>query len=53
MGEIRSHRVTCLGRHTYWLCPYCQDWIKDKFIFGLLHFCLTKEEREAIDRGDK
>lgn len=25
-------------------CNICDQWIKDKFIFGLVHFCLTEEE---------
>lgn len=25
-------------------CERCEEWIKDKFIFGLLHLCLTEEE---------
>lgn len=25
-------------------CYRCEKWIKDKFIFGLLHLCLSDEE---------
>jgi hypothetical protein len=25
-------------------CNRCEQYIKDKFIFGLLHLCLTEEE---------
>ena len=25
-------------------CNICEQWIKDKFIFGLYHFCLSEEE---------
>lgn len=26
-------------------CPDCGKWVKDKFFFGLLHVCLSEEER--------
>jgi len=28
-------------------CERCGGWIKDKFFFGLWHFCLTDEEVAA------
>ena len=26
-------------------CQDCGKWVKDKFIFGLAHFCLSPDER--------
>lgn len=34
-----------------YVCPDCRSLVKDKFIFGLLHFCLTDEERAARNRS--
>lgn len=34
-------------------CPNCHAWVKDKFIFGLLHFCpnsprLQEQHQQAM-----
>jgi len=31
-------------------CLDCGKWVKDKFLFGTLHVCLTPEELEAKQR---
>lgn len=31
-------------------CGYCGKWVKDKFIFGTLHICLTDEEKALVDQ---
>ena len=33
-----------------YLCPDCRKLVKDKFIFGLLHICLSPEELAERDR---
>jgi len=30
-------------------CGYCGKYVKDKFIFGFLHFCLAKKEIREIE----
>jgi len=30
----------------FYKCPICGEMVKDKFIFGTLHFCLTEEEQK-------
>lgn len=32
------------GKFMRYKCNRCDEWVKDKFIFGVLHFCLTDEE---------
>ena len=34
-------------------CHECGQLIKDKFLFGLLHFCLNEEERQLKRRAER
>lgn len=34
-------------------CHYCGKWVKDKFIIGTFHFCLSKQERNKINARDR
>jgi hypothetical protein len=29
-------------------CPQCGAWVKDKFIFGLLHFCIPQPDDTIV-----
>lgn len=33
-------------------CPKCQNWVKDKSFFGMIHLCLTDEEFEYYKKQD-
>ena len=34
--------------HVWEQCSWCKKFVRNKPIFGSLHFCLTDEEKEAL-----